>query len=188
LAAHQLKEGILLALMNRMKTGKGMKVSVSLFDAAISSLANQASNFLNVGFIPGLQGSLHPNIAPYGEIFETKDKKLITFAIGSDKQFKNLLYIIGKEELLSDKRFSLNSDRVKNRKELFMLLQKKVNSFKTSELKKKCIAAFVPMAQIKNLKEVFSDNRAKKLVQSQRFKKSARFAPKSFIGGLNINI
>ncbi|MCX6296683.1 MAG: CoA transferase, partial [Bacteroidetes bacterium] len=44
LAAHQLKEGVLVALIKRMQTGNGSKVSVSLYDSAIASLANQATN------------------------------------------------------------------------------------------------------------------------------------------------
>lgn len=90
LAAHQLKEGLLLALLQR-EQDKGQLVSVSLYDAAVCSLANQASNFLMEQQIPQRIGSLHPNIAPYGEIFETKDQQLLTFAIGSDQHFENLL-------------------------------------------------------------------------------------------------
>src|ERR1041384_6818530 len=49
MAAHQLKEGLLTALFLRERSGKGSCVKVSLFDAAIASLANQASNFLMTG-------------------------------------------------------------------------------------------------------------------------------------------
>jgi len=164
IAAHQLKQGILLAMINKMKFDVGMKISVSLFDAAIASLANQAANFLNVGHVPGLQGSLHPNIAPYGEIFVTKDKKLITFAIGNDKQFLNLLKIINRDYLILDKRFTSNVLRVKNRKILFKVLNQSIQTFTAAQLKKMSIAAFVPYAQIKNLKEVFSDLKSKKTV------------------------
>jgi crotonobetainyl-CoA:carnitine CoA-transferase CaiB-like acyl-CoA transferase len=58
MAAHQLKEGILLALLQRERHGLGAKVSVSLYDAAIASLANQATNWLMAGHIPQRLGSL----------------------------------------------------------------------------------------------------------------------------------
>ncbi|MBL4592911.1 MAG: CoA transferase, partial [Flavobacteriales bacterium] len=80
LAAHQLKEGLLLALLKKEKTGKGSLVEVSLYDTALSSLKNQATNWLMNQFIPQLIGSLHPNIAPYGETFKTKDGKLLVLA------------------------------------------------------------------------------------------------------------
>ncbi|MFT4600154.1 MAG: crotonobetainyl-CoA:carnitine CoA-transferase CaiB-like acyl-CoA transferase, partial [Arenicella sp.] len=82
-AAHQLKEGILEALLERNATGKAYHVKVSLFDAALASLANQATNYLIAGHVAQPMGSKHPNIAPYGELFKTKDERLITFAIGS---------------------------------------------------------------------------------------------------------
>src|SRR5688572_31606319 len=56
-----------LALFNRERTGKGDCVEVSLIQSAISSLANQATNWLVAGKVPKKQGSAHPNIAPYGE-------------------------------------------------------------------------------------------------------------------------
>lgn len=115
IAAHQLKEGILLAMINKMKFDVGMKISVSLLMPPSPHLPIKPQIF-KCWACSGLQGSLHPNIAPYGEIFVTKDKKLITFAIGNDKQFLNLLKIINRDYLILDKRFTSNVLRVKNRK------------------------------------------------------------------------
>ena len=66
LAAHQLKEGILIALLQRASTGKGAYVEVSLEEAALTGLVNQASNHLMTGAVARPMGTLHPNIAPYG--------------------------------------------------------------------------------------------------------------------------
>lgn len=52
LAAHHLKEAILLAYINLLKNNEGSKVSVSLFESAIASLANQATNYLIAGHNP----------------------------------------------------------------------------------------------------------------------------------------
>ena len=94
IAAHLVKEAILLALLKRAKTKKGSAISVSLFDAAVSSLVNQATNWLIAKHLPQRTGSLHPNISPYGEIFQTKDNHSVTFAIGSDGQFKKLCLLL----------------------------------------------------------------------------------------------
>jgi crotonobetainyl-CoA:carnitine CoA-transferase CaiB-like acyl-CoA transferase len=64
LAAHQLKEGILLALLKRNNTGKGSKISVSLEKSALSSLANQASNFLMEAHIPQPMEVYTPTLPP----------------------------------------------------------------------------------------------------------------------------
>jgi crotonobetainyl-CoA:carnitine CoA-transferase CaiB-like acyl-CoA transferase len=73
LAAHQLKEGLLLALLRRAATGQGALVEVSLEEAALSGLVNQASNRLMAGAVARPLGTLHPNIAPYGEVFRCAD-------------------------------------------------------------------------------------------------------------------
>ena len=80
LAAHQLKEGILLALLQRSQTGQGSKVSTSLYAAALASLANQATNWLIASFAPQRLGSQHPNIAPYGDLFRTADGQELVLA------------------------------------------------------------------------------------------------------------
>lgn len=169
LAGHQLKEAILLALLNRHKTNEGAHVSVSLFDTAIASLANQATNWLIANHLPSAQGSLHPNIAPYGEIFETADKHLITFAIGSDKQFKNLCSILNLESLNSDALFHTNQLRVVNRNELFNVLNKKISELNFDQLFNECLKLDVPIGKIRNLKEVFELPEAKDMINAFKY-------------------
>ena len=164
LAGHQLKEGILLALINRSKTNNGSKVEVSLYDSAIASLANQASNYLMANHIAQPLGSLHPNIAPYGELFETKDKYTITFAIGSNKQFKSLLEGLKLTEIKSDIRFIDNISRVKNREVLQKLLKSNINQFTKLDLLNYCHSHFIPAAEIKNMKAVFENKQSQNLI------------------------
>ncbi|MFL5753321.1 MAG: CaiB/BaiF CoA transferase family protein [Bacteroidia bacterium] len=171
LAAHLLKEAILLALLSRSKTKKGAYVSVSLFDAAVSSLVNQVSNWLIAGHLPLRTGSLHPNIAPYGEILETKDKQLITFAIGSDKQFDRLCRLLGLSDLVKDKRFATNQLRVQNRSVLFDLLQTNVKEFEHEKLLQKCTKEQVPCGKIRNIEEVMKLAAAKPLIRKTKDKK-----------------
>jgi crotonobetainyl-CoA:carnitine CoA-transferase CaiB-like acyl-CoA transferase len=167
LAAHHLKEGILVALLQRMKTGKGGTVAVSLYDAAVSSLVNQASNYLMNKHIPQRIGSLHPNIAPYGELFKTQDGDLITFAIGSDAHFSKLCEILQLTELVNSPLYKTNQDRVKHRTHLSEILSKKVAEYHTIELLTKLAANLVPCAKIKNLKEVFKDKAASELIREE---------------------
>lgn len=167
LAAHHLKEAILLALFSREKNHEGATVSVSLYDAAVSSLTNQASNYLMSNAIPKRIGSLHPNIAPYGEIFKTKDDADICFAIGSDKHFTLLCSFFKLEQLIEDEKFSSNPSRVKNRTELAAIIQEKVSNFEASEILSYMEMKNVPCGKIKNLKEVFEDKEASDLILSE---------------------
>lgn len=167
LAAHQLKEGLLLALLQRGQ-GKGQMVSVSLYDAAICSLANQASNYLMAQQVPQRIGSLHPNIAPYGEIFETQDGQFITFAIGSDQHFDKLVAYLGLNELAKDPRFCANMERVKNREVLFKYIASVISMKTCSQIFSSLIELNVPVAKIKSLDEVFADPKAMSLVREEQ--------------------
>ena len=154
LAAHQLKEGILIALLQRHKTGKGSKVESTLEESAIASLANQATNYLMANHIAIPLGTKHPNIAPYGDIFCTLTGDEIVLSVGSDKQFEALCAIIELPSLADDDRFSTNAQRVINRNELIRLLAGKIQNLETSTFMTLASAAKVPVGHIKTIKQV----------------------------------
>lgn len=165
LAGHQMKEAILIALLKRERTGKGSHISVSLFDSALASLVNQATNWLVAGHLPQASGSLHPNIAPYGEIFRTADKHLITFAIGNDKQFKQLCEMCSLNHLPSDIKYATNQSRVSNRHELFNLLKSEIEKKSFDSIYQFCLQHDIPIGKIRNLKEVFELPEAKNMLK-----------------------
>lgn len=172
LAAHQLKEGILIALLQKSQTGKGALVTVSLEESALASLANQASNYLMEGFVPQRLGSLHPNIAPYGEIVTTKDHKQLVLAIGTDKQFSHFCAIIDRPDLPSDPAFATNSQRVKHRKKLLSMLIEKTKNIESKALLEACLKAKVPMGQINNMAQVMKNPVAQKMVIQEKIQGS----------------
>lgn len=165
LAAHQLKEGILLALYRRLQTGKGAYVHCALYDAAVCSLINQATNYLISQYNPSPMGSKHPNIAPYGEIFETKDKTLITFAIGTDKQFANLCDIVSMAHLANHPLFYSNVERVKHREELYRILQNQIYQLHSDFLYQRCLEKDVPVAMIHDVAQVMKNPLTQRLIK-----------------------
>ncbi|MGZ3901678.1 MAG: CaiB/BaiF CoA transferase family protein [Bacteroidia bacterium] len=169
LAGHQLKEAILIALINLYKNNKGSHVSVSLFDSAVASLANQATNWLIVKHLPEAMGSLHPNIAPYGELFETKDKQLVTLAIGSNKQFAQLCELISYPSLAKDPKYISNHSRVLNRIQLYHTLYNYIHEFKFKDLYNACLKNEIPIGKIRNLEEVFELPEAKAMIKKFEF-------------------
>lgn len=164
LAAHHLKEALLLAILNGERTGQGSFVEVSLIQTAISSLANQASNWLVGKKLPTRQGSLHPNIAPYGESFLTADGKRILLAVGSDRQFQELCDLLG----IADERyrtlFSSNQKRVENRSELGTVLSNQIQKMQSVDLLKQINQRKIPAGIIQNLREVFEMKEADSLI------------------------
>jgi len=163
LAAHHLKEGLLLALLNRERSGAGSFVEVSLIQAAVSSLINQASNWLVADKLPTRQGSAHPNIAPYGDSFLTNDGKRILLAVGSDRQFFDLINLLGIKNVSMDK-FATNPRRVMNREELAVILSKAIHQFSSGELLSEIHKAKIPAGIIKNIKEVFEMPEAREIL------------------------
>ena len=169
LAAHQLKEGLLIALMNRMKSdrSKGSAVHVSLFGSSIASLANQASNWLNLGILPQRKGSKHPNIAPYGDILTTKDQVQVMLTCGTQKQFEKLCGTLDLKELVIDPMFEKNANRLKNRSVMVEKLQNQIALWNFSELEAKNPDLKALMAPIQNLEQVFQYTEAQKMVLKQ---------------------
>lgn len=164
LAGHHLKEGILLAMLEKASTGKGRLVAVSLMHAAISSLANQASNWLVAKKLPQKQGSAHPNIAPYGDVFISQDGAEIMLAIGSDLQFRNMCSVLGLTPLVTDERFISNRKRVENRMVLNALLASEISKWPSESLLGKLNQLNIPAGVIRNLQEVFNTPEAKSLL------------------------
>jgi crotonobetainyl-CoA:carnitine CoA-transferase CaiB-like acyl-CoA transferase len=164
LAGHHLKEALLLAMLEKTITGKGKLVEVSLVQAAVASLANQASNWLVSNKLPKKQGSAHPNIAPYGDVFLTADSKEIILAVGSDQQFRGLCKQLALDELHLNGKFKTNISRVENRMELNVVLQDKIKYFNSNSLLKGLEEANVPAGIINDMSQVFEMREAKELI------------------------
>ena len=192
LAAHQLKEAILLALLKRNQSGEGSYVTVSLADAAISGLINQGSTYLETGQNPEPQGSLHPNIAPYGEQFVYYNRRFELKKVYYSKRFEgkkgyyNIPFVsnlpssrkgkfilaIGSDkqfetllnilQLPKDDRFTTNRLRLLNRKDLFEFLQKGINQINIEELETSFLKHQIPFGYIKTIKEVMDNALTKK--------------------------
>ncbi|MEY3042477.1 MAG: hypothetical protein RLZZ174_1559 [Pseudomonadota bacterium] len=160
LAAHQLKEALLLALLKRERLGLGSTIQIALFDAALASLANQATNHLVAGRNPGRMGSGHPNVVPYGTLYQAGDGTHFVLAIGTDRQFVALAEALGQPELAADPRFARNADRVRHRNALDAYLQAAFGAQDSAALSAALGAAKVPFGPVNDLTEAFRHPRA----------------------------
>lgn len=157
LAAHQLKEGILLALYERERTGRGAHVTVSLMDAALAGLANQATAWLAVGRAPEPSGSAHPVISPYGTVFETAGGDYVVLAVGSDRQFRDLCALLDLENVADDRRFIDNESRVRNRDRLEAVLAAAVREHARNAFLDACHERRIPAGAVRSVDEALSD-------------------------------
>ena len=156
LAAHQLKEGLLLALLQRAQTGRGAYIATSLLAAAAASLANQASNYLHAGVVPARMGSEHPNIVPYGTIFHTSDARELVIAVGTQRQFVAFVAALDLAELSEDERFIDNAARVANRDVLNDLLAARIAERSAAAVAVALQADKVPFGFVNNMAQVFA--------------------------------
>lgn len=156
LAGHQLKEALLLALWRRERTGRGDCVSVSLLDAAVASLVNQATNWLVAGKLPGKHGSAHPNIAPYGDVLVSGDGQEILLAVGNDRQFQDLCLVLAVPLVAQDERFRTNPQRVAHRQALMDVLASPALNYDAATLMTQLHAHKVPAAMIQHLGQTFA--------------------------------
>jgi crotonobetainyl-CoA:carnitine CoA-transferase CaiB-like acyl-CoA transferase len=155
--------GILAALVGRERTtspahGLGQRVDVSIFEATLSVLVNQAQNAFVEGTAPGRLGNAHPNIVPY-ETFETADGE-IAIAVGSERQWPRFCRALGLPALADDPRFATNGMRVENRVELVATIRERLAEGTSAEWLTALEAADVPAGPINDLPTAFASDQA----------------------------
>ena len=123
---------ILAALVQRGRTGTGQHIDMSLMDVAVSTMANQALNYLTTGIAPGLMGNAHPNLAPYA-VFDCADGWII-LATGNDEQFRKLCQVLGLTEMAVAPEFATNALRIAGRAALTNTLTEETLRWQKSEL------------------------------------------------------
>lgn len=168
LAAHQLKEAILLALLRRERSGEGCIVTASLMESALASLANQSSNYLMEGHIPQRMGTQHPNIAPYGDIFTCADGQSVVLAVGTERQFRQLCKVLELEMLLENPDFQTNVARVQHRERLAVLLEASISKKTLNEAMAHFKSAGVPAARIRDMQAVFEMPEAHRMILEEK--------------------
>jgi glutaryl-CoA transferase len=147
--------GILAALNERARSGRGCQVDTALVDSQVGVLANQALNFLISGKVPKRSGNTHPNIVPY-QVFPVLDGHII-IATGNDNQFGKLCAVLGEPAIAQEARYRTNSDRLSHRDELVARLTALSRRWHRAELLAKLEAVQVPAGPINALDQVFAD-------------------------------
>jgi crotonobetainyl-CoA:carnitine CoA-transferase CaiB-like acyl-CoA transferase len=147
--------GILAAVAEREKTGRGTLVDAALVDTQVGVLANQALNYLVSGEVPARIGNAHPNIVPY-QVFPVADGHII-IATGNDSQFVKLCSVLGEPVLAEQPAYKDNKGRLAHRAELVAKLSALTKRMTSSDLLEKLEAVGVPAGPINDLEQVFKD-------------------------------
>jgi len=147
--------GILAALIERGRTGRGCQVDTALVDSQVGVLANQALNYLVSGKVPARIGNAHPNIVPY-QVFPVADGHII-IATGNDTQFAKLCGVLGEPDISGEPNYRANSDRLQHREELIARLSALTRRWRGADLLAKLESVQVPAGPINPLDQVFVD-------------------------------
>lgn len=147
--------GILAALHERTRSGRGQWVDISLLDGQVSWLTYVASGYFASGDLPQRYGSAHPTIAPY-QAFATADGHLM-LAVGNDGIWQRFASAAGLAHLLSDERFTTNPSRVRHRAQLVPLVAAALATRTSSDWQRILDAAGVPAGPISSIDEVVAD-------------------------------
>ena len=112
LGALNMTVGVLAALVNKQRTGKGEKVDVALVDSVAAAMENITMIYQSTGRIPQRIGNRYESTYPY-DTFPAKDGDVV-IAAGNNKLYAILCDVMGKPELKTDPRFAEVKDRVAN--------------------------------------------------------------------------
>lgn len=156
-----LFSGVLAAIIERGKTGKGSRVRTSLLETGVAWTTLMMTNYMATGDVQGPAGSTSPAAAPY-EAFQTSDSWVLV-AAGNDRLFGRFCEMLGRAELATDPRFVSNSVRVPHRLELHDLLERETRRFTTASLIEKLQKMGVPVSAINTLDQVFADEQVNTL-------------------------
>ena len=160
-AGFMLAHGILAALIERERSGKGQWVHTSLLQANIRLMEFQAARYLLEGEVPGQAGNYHPISDPTG-VYRASDGNLIIQA-GGQNMFRRLCDAIGAPELYTDPRFPNVKERVKHRPELTVEVEQRLASRTAAEWVALLTEAGVPAGPVLNVAECFANEQVKTL-------------------------
>ncbi|WP_280507966.1 CaiB/BaiF CoA transferase family protein [Nocardia flavorosea] len=150
-AANMAVSGILLAMLERGRSGLGQLVDITLLDSVVSLLHPHASNWMVGGKVPQRTGDFHPTVAPY-QVFRAADGDFFVSA-ANNRQFRSLAETLGLPGLADDPRFADNSDRYAHREELVAMLGERIAQYSREDLGRQLEEAGVPASPVHTVAE-----------------------------------
>ena len=147
--------GVLLALIERQRSGRGQFVEVALYDTGVSLLHPHSANWLLSGKPPKLAGNAHPNITPYDK-FPTRTCEIF-LGIGNNGQWQKFCAALGQPALAQDPRFATNAERSAHRGILRAKLEELLKDVDGDAFCQQLLNAGVPAGAVRTVPEVLTD-------------------------------
>lgn len=151
--------GILSALLERERTGRGQHVDTSLFEAALAYTVWESATWFDLGQVPGPAGSSHRLGSPYAA-FATADGHL-TLGAATQSNWECLCRAIGRPELATDPRFASGLDRLRHKAALFAELEAILAGDTTDAWVARLRAAGVPSGPVRTIDQAHASPQAR---------------------------
>lgn len=146
--------GIVAALVERNRTGRGTVIDTSLFETALAWMMLPVMNFYADGKVPEPQGSAIAGIVPY-QVFNTASGNLMV-AAGNDRLFRSLCDVLERPELAKDPLYRTNGARTRNQQSLIPILEQIFRARPAAEWSQRLTAAGVPNSPLHTVAQVVS--------------------------------
>lgn len=145
--------GLLAALVERERTGRGQYVTTSLYESQLALHINWASNYFATGEDPHRMGSKHPNLAPY-QAYKAADTYFV-IAVGNDEMWQRLCQVLERDDLATDTRLATNRGRVVHREYMNQELEATLGTQSAEAWCDTLKSAGVPVSPIRTIAEVY---------------------------------
>ena len=147
--------GLMMALLERERTGQGQWVQSSLLQAQIAMLDFQAARWLIDGEVPGQAGNDHPTAVPMG-VYPTSDG-LMNIAVNGARMWRDFCTVISRPDLVEAPEYATPQARLANRAALNALLYDLTRTWTTRDLTEALLATGIPCGPINSIDAVFAD-------------------------------
>ncbi|MDP6316821.1 MAG: CoA transferase [Pseudomonadales bacterium] len=146
--------GIMAAVYDANRTGKGQFIDVAMYDAVLAFCERIVPQYSYTGEIPSLEGNAHPTLCPFG-IFPAEDG-FVSIACPGDNFWALLCTEMGREELITDEKFHHNYNRVQSMEETLQLVSDWTRLHTKKELAQK-LGSKLPFGPVQDAKDLFED-------------------------------
>jgi crotonobetainyl-CoA:carnitine CoA-transferase CaiB-like acyl-CoA transferase len=150
--------GVVLALRERDRSGRGQLLETSLYDSSLHLITHFIADYTGSGRLPGKLGGDFAFLAPYG-MFAGSDREFY-MGVGTDTMFAKLCNALALAELAQDPRFAANGARLEHRDELNALLQPRFRAREAAHWVELCRELGIPASLVNDLAEVVAQEQA----------------------------
>jgi crotonobetainyl-CoA:carnitine CoA-transferase CaiB-like acyl-CoA transferase len=154
--------GILAALRDRDRTGRGQWTHTSILETALAWLSMHIATTDVTGVEPEPGGTRSPFFAPY-EAYRTSDGYVVVVGTGGRAAWERLCALLGLQRLVADPRFAENGDRVRNAEQLREELEAVLATRPTAHWERELARAEIPYAPVQRLKQVLGSEQVRAL-------------------------